>query len=141
MFSRTSSRPRTSSRTPPLVNTKRAELKRHQYLEQKACDVVRKAALASTKFHYDFTFLSFVHTSKNHISEYVIVADQPSDLSCDVADAAQCALSGSDSTSVTLSCEVPYLLTESVLLFVQPLNGLANKLAPCRPPPGFTEFC
>ena len=46
----------------------------------------------------------------------------------------------SDSTSVTLSSEVSCSFSESVLSFVQPLNSFANKLAPCRPPPGFTEF-
>ena len=34
-----------------------------------------------------------------------------------------------------------YSFTESVLSFVHPLNGLANKVAPCRSPLGFTEFC
>ena len=121
------------------VNTKRAELKRLEYLERKACDVVRKAALASIEFHNDFSSLSCVDTSENLISEYLTVADQPSDLSCAVAGAFQCSLSVSDSTSVTLSSEVSCSFTESVL-FVQPLNSLANKLAPCRPPPGFTEF-
>ena len=47
----------------------------------------------------------------------------------------------SHSTSATLSSDVSYLFTESVLSFVQPLNDLANKLALWRPPPGFTEFC
>ena len=122
------------------VNTKRAELKRLEYLERKACDVVRKASLASIKFHNDCSSLSCVDTSENLISEYLTVADQPSDLSCAVADAFQRSLSVSDSTSVTLSSEVSCSFTESVLSFVQPLNGLANKLAPCRPPPGFTEF-
>ena len=122
------------------VNAERAELKRLEYLERKACDVVRKAALASIKFHNDFSSLSCVDTSENLISEYLTVADQPSDLSCAVADASQRSLSVSDLTSVTLSSEVSCSFTESVLSFVQPLNGLANKSAPCRPPPGFTEF-
>ena len=120
------------------MNTKRAELKRLEYLERKACDVVRKAALASTKFHNNFSSSSFVDTSKNLLSEHLTVADQPSDLSCDVADVSQCFLSVSDSTSVTLSSDVSYSFTESVLSFVQPRNGLANKLALCWPPPGFT---
>ena len=123
------------------VNTKRAKLKRLEYLKRKACDVVRNAAPASTKFHNDFSSLSFVDTSKNLLSEYLTVADQPSDLSCDVADASQCSLSVSESTSVTLSSVVSYSFIESVLSFVQPRNDLANKLALCRPPPGFTEFC
>ena len=122
------------------VNTKRAELKRLEYFERKACDVVRKAALVSIEFHNDFSSLSCVDTSENLISEYLTVADQPSDLSCAVADAFQRSLSVSDSTSVTLSSEVSCSFTESVLSFVQPLNSLASKLAPCRPPPGFTEF-
>ena len=78
------------------VNTKRAELKRLEYLERKACDVVRKAALASIEFHNDFSSLSCVDTSENLIPEYLTVADQPSDLSCAVADAFQRFLSVSD---------------------------------------------
>ena len=123
------------------VNTKQAELKSLEYRKRKACDVVHKAALASTKFHNDFSSLSFLETSENLLSEYLTVADQPSGLSCDVADDFQRSLSVSDSTSATLSSDVSYSFTESVLSFVHPLNRLANKLAPCRPPPGFTEFC
>ena len=36
--------------------------------------------------------------------------------------------------------DVSYLFTEFVLSFVYLLNGLANKLALHRPPPGFTEL-
>ena len=114
------------------VNTKRAKLKRLEYLKQKACDIARKAALASIKFHYNFSSLSFVDTSKNFVSEYLTVADQPHHLSCDVANASPHTLSVSDSTSATLSSDVPYSFTESVSSFVHPLKGLANKLAPCR---------
>ena len=78
------------------VSTKLAKLKRLECLNRKVCDVARKAALASTKFHNDFSPLSFVHPSKNLISEYLTGAGQPSDLSCDVADASQCFLSVSD---------------------------------------------
>ena len=123
------------------VNTKKAKLKRLKYLEGKACDVVRKAALASTKFHYEFSFLSFVRTSENLASEYLTIADQPGDFSCDVDGASKCSLSVSDSTSATLSSDVSYSFTESVFSFVHTLNGLANKLAACRPLLGFTEFC
>ena len=42
---------------------------------------------------------------------------------------------------MTLSSDVSYSFTESGLSFVQPRNNLANRLALCRPPPGFTEFC
>ena len=123
------------------MNTKRAKLKRLKYLKRKACDVVRKPALASTKFYDNFSSFSFVDTSKNLLSEYLTVADQPRDFSCDVADTSQCSLSVSDPTSVTLSSNVSYSFTESILSFLRSLNGLANKLALCRPPPGFTEFC
>ena len=47
----------------------------------------------------------------------------------------------SDSSRVTLSSDVSYSFTETVLSFVQPRNNLANKLALCWTPPGFTEFC
>ena len=89
------------------VNTKRAKLKRLKYLKLKTCDVVRKAALASIKFHNNFSSSSFVDTSKNLISEYLTVADQPNYLSCDVANASPHTLSVSDSTSATLSSDVP----------------------------------
>ena len=89
------------------VNTKRAKLKRLEYFKQKTCDVVRKAALASIKFHNNFSSLSFVDTSKNLISEYLTEADQPNYLSCDVANASPHTSSVSDSTSATLSSDVP----------------------------------
>ena len=78
------------------VNIKRAKVKRLEYLKRKACDVVRKAALASTKFHTDFPSSSFVDTFENLITEYLTRADQPSDRSCDVAAASQCSLSVSE---------------------------------------------
>ena len=97
------------------VNTTRAKLKRLEYLERKVCNVVCKAALASTIFHNDFSSLSFVDTSENLISEYITVANQPRDLSCDVADATQSSLSVSDSTSVTLTRDASYSFTEPIL--------------------------
>ena len=69
------------------MNTKRTELKRLKYLERKACAVVSKVALASTKFYNDLSSLSFVGIFENPLSAYLTVADQRSDHSCDVADA------------------------------------------------------
>ena len=68
------------------MNTTRADFKRLKYLEQKICNVDCKAALAFTKFHNDFSSLSFVNIFENFLSDDLTTADQPNDLSCDVAD-------------------------------------------------------